>query len=274
VVVVVSGIWQTTCVAVRSGDEGFLIDSPVLPDELDALPGVLEQAGFPVSGLLCTHGDWDHMLGRLAFPDASLGVGEATAERLRSSPGAVQRELRSFDEEHYVERPRPLQLAGGIQELPVPGRLSIGAGAEDREIELHPAAGHTADGVAFWVGWARVLVCGDYLSPVEIPMVSAQVDRPARADADGHPRAYADTLARLAPLVQRAETVVPGHGGPLAREDALRILEEDAAYMAALVGRGAPAAGDLPLPAGRRTPAQRAIHARNLAVSARLAEQP
>ena len=38
------------------------------------LPAVLEQAGFPVSGLLATHGDWDHVLGRLAFPGAALGV--------------------------------------------------------------------------------------------------------------------------------------------------------------------------------------------------------
>ena len=52
VIVVVSGVWQTTCTAVRSGDEGFLIDSPVLPEELDTLPAVLEQAGFPMSGLL------------------------------------------------------------------------------------------------------------------------------------------------------------------------------------------------------------------------------
>ena len=42
-----------------------MIDSPVYPDELEALGGVLEQAGFPVSGLLATHADWDHLLGRL-----------------------------------------------------------------------------------------------------------------------------------------------------------------------------------------------------------------
>ena len=45
-----------------------MIDSPVYPDELEALPGVLEQAGFPVSGLLATHGDWDHLLGRDGVP--------------------------------------------------------------------------------------------------------------------------------------------------------------------------------------------------------------
>ena len=67
VIVVVSACWQTTATAVRGGAEGFLIDSPVLPDEIEALPAVLEQAGFPLSGLLCTHGDWDHLLARGGF---------------------------------------------------------------------------------------------------------------------------------------------------------------------------------------------------------------
>ncbi len=73
-----------------------MIDSPVLPDELDALPALLEQARFPApSGLLATHGDWDHVLGPLAFPGVALGCAESTAERLQRSPGEAQRELRA-----------------------------------------------------------------------------------------------------------------------------------------------------------------------------------
>src|ERR1700735_5851678 len=94
VIVVISSTWQTTCTAVRSGDEGFVIDSPLLPDELDALPALFEQAGFPVSGLLATHGEWDHLLGKLAFPDASVAAGESTVARLGSELGRAHRELR------------------------------------------------------------------------------------------------------------------------------------------------------------------------------------
>jgi glyoxylase-like metal-dependent hydrolase (beta-lactamase superfamily II) len=244
-IVLVSRVWQTSCTAVRAANEGFLIDSLVYPDELEALPGVLEQARFPVSGLLATHGDWDHMLGRLAFPGASLGCGESTAQRLAAQPGAVGRELRQFDQEHYVEGRRPLSLSS-LQALPVPGRLSLG---ESRELELHPADGHTADGTAYFLAWLDVLVCGDYLSPVEIPMISE----------GGSAKAYAATLERLRPLVERASTVVPGHGGPLGQADALRILDEDAEYLDALGRDGSDAA----LPAGRRTPAQHRIHADN-----------
>jgi glyoxylase-like metal-dependent hydrolase (beta-lactamase superfamily II) len=91
VVLVESVLWRTTCTLIRAGDDGFVIDSPILPDELELLPALAEQSGFPVSGLLATHADFDHLLGRLAFPDAAMAVCETTAARLRAQPGAAQR---------------------------------------------------------------------------------------------------------------------------------------------------------------------------------------
>ena len=244
VIVVTSRFWQTTATLVRSGEEAFCIDSPVLPDELEILPALAAQAGFTVVGLLATHADWDHLLGRYAFPDAPLGAAESTALRMRDDPGRTQRLMREFDEEHYVERPRPLSLPGA-QRLPVPGKLEVG----DRELELQPADGHTDDGMAVWVPWARVLVCGDYLSPVEIPMLHDK----------GSPSAYLATLARLEPLVEQADHVVPGHGAPIDSTRAAAILREDRAYLEALQ-----ASGEADLPLARRTKSQRAIHAKNL----------
>jgi glyoxylase-like metal-dependent hydrolase (beta-lactamase superfamily II) len=252
VIVVVSGVWQTTCTAVRSGDEGFLIDSPLLPEELEALPALFEQAGFPISGLLATHGDWDHLLGRLAFPERSLGVGESTATRLSGELGAAQRRLREFDGEWYVDGRKPLGL-GELQALPVPGRISIGSETVN-ELEVYPADGHTGDGVAYWVPWAQVLICGDYLSPVEIPMISPE--------SGGSAEAYRETLLRLSPLLNRAQTVIPGHGAPLTGARALEILAQDIAYLDALAGDG-----EVTLPEGRRSATQKEIHGRNVAAS-------
>jgi glyoxylase-like metal-dependent hydrolase (beta-lactamase superfamily II) len=245
VIVVESRVWRTTATVVRSGDEAFLIDSPVFPDELELLPSLLEQAGFPLRGLLATHGDWDHLLGLLAFPGAALGVAESTAERLRAHPGAVQRALRDFDERHYLQRPSPLALAS-FEALPVPGHCGIG----DAELELHPATGHTEDGMAIWIGWARVLVCGDYLSPVEIPTPQDGID------------AYLETLARLEPLLDAAAWLVPGHGGPIGPAAAAALLAEDRAYLEALRGPEPAAAR---LPAGRDDREQRRLHAANVA---------
>jgi glyoxylase-like metal-dependent hydrolase (beta-lactamase superfamily II) len=253
VFVATSRAYQTTCTLVRSaqsgsrsGAEAFCIDSPVLPDELELLPALADQAGFNIVGLLATHADWDHLLGRYAFPEAPLGCAETTAGRLINEPGAAQRKLREFDDEMYLERPRPLSLPGA-QRLPVPGKLEVG----DGELELQPADGHTDDGMAIWIPWARVLVCGDYLSPVEIPMLLET----------GSASAYLATLARLEPLVEEAEHVVPGHGAPIDSVRAAAILREDRAYLQALLTDGEAAT----LPIARSNAQQRKIHASNAA---------
>jgi glyoxylase-like metal-dependent hydrolase (beta-lactamase superfamily II) len=252
VLVATSAAWQTTCTIVRGpvdhapaedladAAEAFVIDSPVLPQELEVLPTLMAQSGFPFTGLLATHGDWDHLLGRLAFgAEAPLGVAETTAARLTAEPGDAARRLREFDQQWYLTRASPLAL-GSVQALPVPGHLDVG----DRSLELHPTGGHTADGMAVWIPWARVLVVGDHLSPVELPMLSP----------GGSRSAYAATLERLRPLVEQADHVVPGHGAVLDGTRALAILREDVAYIE-----------DWTLPIARRDPEQLKIHARNQA---------
>jgi glyoxylase-like metal-dependent hydrolase (beta-lactamase superfamily II) len=102
------------------------------------------------------------------------------------------------------------------------------------------------------VPWAEVLVCGDYLSPVEIPMISDH--------SGGTLEAYRETLFRLSPLVNRAATVIPGHGAPLTSERALEILAEDLAYLDALA-----AGGEVTVPGARRSATQKQIHERNVA---------
>jgi glyoxylase-like metal-dependent hydrolase (beta-lactamase superfamily II) len=244
VIVARSVKWQTTSTLLHHGDETFVVDSLIYPDELDALNGILGQAGWGLSGLLVTHGDWDHLLGRLAFPDASVGVAETTAARLRAEPGVAQRQLREADEDDYVQRERPLSL-GHVQPLPVPGRLELGG---DEELELIPAEGHTQDGMAVWAPFARVLCCGDYLSPVEVPWLQEQGSRDA----------YLATLRRLQPYVEQADWIVPGHGAPLDPQRALAILREDVAYLEALPSP------DAPLPLARRDRRQKEIHADNV----------
>ena len=64
-------------------------------------------------------------------------------------------------------------------------------GLADAELELHPTGGHTEDGMAIWIPWARILVAGDYLSDVEIPSLD---ERRGALDS------YLATLERLRTL--------------------------------------------------------------------------
>ena len=95
--------------------------------------------------------------------------------------------------------------------------------------------------MAVFAPWLGVLVVGDYLSPVEIPMISpggslAELPRHAgRAGAGGRAgrRAWCPATARR-----------------MDRETALRVIEEDLSYLDALErGQERP-----PLPEGRDSP--------------------
>ena len=248
---ITSAFWQTNAVALRAGGEAVLIDSPYLPDELDALPSLLAGAGYEPDGLIATHGDFDHLLGRVAYPGMALGA-ESTASRFRAAPGEAQRQLRHYDQDFYIERTAPLAL-GQVQSLPVPGRLDLGNGPLDAiEIELHASEGHTTDGMASspsarGAGRGRLRLVGrDPLDP--------RVDAGLPLDA-----------AALRPLVEAADVIVPGHGPAHTSEIALRLIDEDEAYLDALeAGEEKP-----PLPSGRDSHAQRQIHRRIARRSAR-----
>ena len=245
--VVTSLFWQLNAVALRAGEEAMLIDSPYFPEELELLPAVLAQAGFTPAALLATHADFDHLLGRAAFPDLSLGVAESTMLRIRAEPGAAQRELRSHDERFYVERPRPLAL-GSTQSLPVPGHLGLG----DQDLELHATGGHTADGMAVFAPWSA---CWRWRSPV------------AGRDPDDLPRRLGHRLpldpGGPGPGGRASVDGGAGHGAVLDREGALRVLEEDLAYLDGLEK----------LPPGRDSAEQRRIHEANLRAAAGVGER-
>ena len=216
-VVVTSLYWQTTATAIRAGEEVMLIDSPYFPDELELLPTVLAQSGFEPAALLATHGDFDHLLGRMAFPELSLGVAESTMLRFREKPGEAQRDLRDYDSEAYVERPRPLAL-GQTQSLPVPGKLGLGRASWSC---TRPRATPRTGWRCSRRGWA----------PVRRRLPQRRGDPwlsdPARSRLPLDPRAA--RVARRARRRDRARTRYPA-----SRERALELLEEDLRYLDAL----------------------------------------
>ena len=221
----------------------MLIDSPYLPDELDALPSLLAGAGFEPDGLLATHADFDHLLGRLAFPGMTLGLAESSVQRMHREPGDAQRALRQYDDEFYVTRSGPARARAGPGAAGARARRARRprAGAapgrgphRGRDGDLRPRPG--------------LLVVGDYLSDVEIPWIS---EGGSLAD-------YRATLARLGAAGGGRDDGGARPRAPHDRETALRLLEEDVAYLDALER------GEQQLPEGRDTKAQRGIHAENV----------
>jgi glyoxylase-like metal-dependent hydrolase (beta-lactamase superfamily II) len=217
--VVTSAIWQTNAVALRVGEAVVLVDSVLLPHELDALPDLLSGAGLEPQALVATHAHFDHLLSTVAYPRLPLLVGEQTLHVLHADPAGPLLELRESDAEMMLVRDR-LPTLGQVQEAPQHGELRLGDGV----LEVVPADGHAADGIALFDPAQRLLVPGDYLCAVEIPLVSEA----------GSPERFLATLDRLAPLVERAELIVPGHGPPLTRRRASELLDVDRRYVEAL----------------------------------------
>lgn len=213
--VFVSAPWSTTCTAIElAPGRVLLVDSPVLPGEPEEVRRHLRSMGLAADRLAITHADWDHLLARPAFPDAEVIVEQRTADRLARDHDAIAAELAAYDRGRGTT-PRALPDLGDAHVVTAPTRLTV----DGCTLEVHPAPGHTADGAAYLVPHAGVLCCGDYLSPVESPSV----------ESGGSRQRYRETLRRLAPLVERATVIVPGHGHPLARADAGAIVSTDLA---------------------------------------------
>ncbi len=234
----ISPVWQTTH-TICGSDHALVIDSPVTPCELAAL-----RSRVAATDLIATHADWDHLLAPLAFPHATRFAHATTIQRLGRDHAAIAGELATWDASHRL-RPRIMPDWCDAQTIFAPTTITSPVGP----IEISPTPGHTRDGIALLATDDGVLVVGDYLSPCEIPSVSAD------AGWDD----YLASLDQLDRLIARARCVVPGHGWPLDRARARTILTEDRNYIIGLAHGTRPHA-----PRHRADVSQQAQHRANL----------
>jgi glyoxylase-like metal-dependent hydrolase (beta-lactamase superfamily II) len=207
-------IWNTTSLLLHAGGESLAVDPAITVAEVEAIGRRASELGAPVRSVLITHGDWDHICGIAAFPDAVVAMGEETAERVAGDPDDAR--LRRAAEAFGVDLPgsRPAHRA-----FPRGVALELGPFV----VETFGLGGHTADGTGFRFRDLGLLVVGDHLSPVEFPFATS-------------PAAYRVTLAGLIELLRAdpPRTVIPGHGPPLAVDEALVVAEADLVYLRSL----------------------------------------
>ncbi len=207
-------LWETTSLLVVGEAESLVVDPAITAGEVAAIRLRAQELGAPVRHVLITHGDWDHVCGIGAFPDAVVAMGEETAERVTSGK-AEQSMQRAVDGLGFTSSGPPRvdhAFARGT---------AITAGPF--VVETLPLVGHTPDGTGFRLRELGLLVVGDHLSRVEFPFATS-------------PAAYRQTLAGLIDLLREdpPETVISGHGPPLSAEAALGIAEADLGYLRSL----------------------------------------
>ncbi|MFE6163972.1 MBL fold metallo-hydrolase [Streptomyces sp. NPDC056486] len=212
---------NTTVVQGRSGV--LLVDPGITGDEMACLANDLRQLGQPVIAGFSTHPDWDHVLWHAELGEAPrYGTARCAAymQDLRSKADWKAGVAEGLPPETAEET--PLDLFGLITGLPAETTHIPWDGPEVRIIE-HPA--HAQGHAALLIEERRVLVAGDMLSDLFIPMF----DDTAEPIED-----YLVGLRLIEDVADDVDVVIPGHGS-VGRADQVRArIKQDRAYVHAL----------------------------------------
>ena len=217
---------QSNAVVVHGRAGVLLIDPGVLDSELAGLADDLRELGQPVVAGFSTHPHWDHLLWHARFgaaPRYGTACGAAFVRDRLSDPGAKARIAAQLIPPDIAGQV-PLDLMGLITGLPAETAQIPWDGPGVRIIE-HQA--HAPGHAALLIEECRVLVAGDMLSDVLIPML----------DLNGTADPIEDYLAALRLLEGVAgdvDVLVPGHGSIGGADQVHARIDQDRAYVHAL----------------------------------------
>ncbi|RVX40897.1 glyoxylase-like metal-dependent hydrolase (beta-lactamase superfamily II) [Nonomuraea polychroma] len=217
---------QTNAVVVQGRAGVLLVDPGVTGSEIDCLANDLREWGQPVVAGFSTHPDWDHVLWHAKLGEAPRYGTDRCAAAMRdllSDPGAKAR-IADHLLETEIAGQVPLDLLGLITGLPAETAQVPWDGPQVRIIE-HQA--HATGHAALFIEERGVLVAGDMLSDVLIPML----------DLDGTADPIEDYLTALRLLEEVADdvdVVIPGHGSVGGADQVRARIDQDRAYVHAL----------------------------------------
>ena len=208
----------TTSTVVLAGDGGCLvIDPAVLVADLAALAADLDGAGLRPRLGFTTHPHWDHMLW-------SHGLGDVPRY---AAPGAVAiAESIREDDVSYLQQAAPghdLELFGRLTALRA-GAERIPWDGPEAQVTIHD--GHAPGHGAVFIPDTGVLVAGDMLSDIEIPLLDYVADDPLGD--------YQSGLQLLA-AIEGVRWLIPGHGHVGDAAELRRRLDADRRYLDLLV---------------------------------------
>ena len=222
VFVATADTYTTTTTIVAGADGGcLLIDPAVTVADLAALAGWLSERGLRPAAGWSTHPHWDHLLWSAAF-------GEVPRYATPRAVAAAARELPALISDVTESAPgHDLTIFARVE--PVLGREIDWAGPP-AVVYAHDA--HAPGHGAVLLPEAGVLVAGDMLSDIEIPLLDLE-----SADPFGGYRQGLELLAG-APGVR---LVVPGHGHVGDQAEFRRRVAADRGYLDATESGADPA---------------------------------
>lgn len=224
---------QTNTIVVQGQAGVLLIDPGITGSELDCLANDLRALGQPVVAGFSTHPDWDHVLWHAKLGEAPRYGTARCAAYMRDQLADPDAKARMADDlvETEIAGQVPMDLLGDITGLP-PGTTQIPWDGPRVRIIEHQ--GHAPGHAALFIEERRVLVAGDMLSDVLVPMLD-------NGDLAIAIEEYLAGLRLLEGVAGDVDVVVPGHGSVGGSGQAKARIEQDRAYMLALLNGQAPA---------------------------------
>jgi glyoxylase-like metal-dependent hydrolase (beta-lactamase superfamily II) len=198
-----SEILQNNTVVVHGRAGVLLIDPGVTGSEMACLANDPRELGQPVVAGFSTHPHWDHVLWHAELGDAPrYGTGRCAASMrvLLSSADWQAGVVEGLPPE--VAEDLPLDLFGLITGLPDGTAHIPWDGPEVRIIEHQ---GHAPGHAALLIEERGVLVAGDMLSDVLIPMLDLNGTADPVMD-------YLNALRLLESVAGDVDVLIPGHG--------------------------------------------------------------
>ena len=221
-----SELLQNNTVVVQGRAGVLLIDPGITGDEMGCLANDLRESSQPVVAGFSTHPDWDHVLWHAE-------LGEAPRYGTARCAAFMRDLLSNADWKARVAEGLPPEIA---EDIPLdPFGLSTGLPAGTAQIPWygpkvriieHPA--HAPGHAALLIEDRRVLVVGDMLSDVFIPMLD---DWNSTNDPIEE---YLMGLRLLEDVADDVDVLIPGHGSVGGADQAHARIEQDRAYVHAL----------------------------------------
>ncbi|MFD2791982.1 MBL fold metallo-hydrolase [Promicromonospora vindobonensis] len=222
-----SELLRNNTVVVQGPSGALVVDAGIQGSEMACLANDLRELGLPVVAGFSTHPDWDHVLWHAELGDATrYGTARCAADLrdLRSDPGWKSQVAEGLPPE--IAEDVPLDLFGLVTGLPTGTEVVPWDGPRVRIIE-HPA--HSPGHAALLVEESGVLVAGDMLSDVFVPMLDTFTDTHDPVEE------YLTGLRLLEGVADDVDALVPGHGSAGGGADRVRArIELDRAYLRAL----------------------------------------
>lgn len=208
-------IWTTTSTVVVAPDgEALVVDPAVTVEEVEALATAVHGQGWRVTAGFATHPHWDHVLWSRSLGDVPRYATARGTDAARSRGTDLVAAADAAAPGHDPTLVGALTpLPRGARRLPWPaGRTADGGpAARADEQPREPTGAVVVEHDAHAPGHAAlvvhgVLLAGDMLSDVEVPLVDTGSRDPVRT--------YRGALDALELAARDVDALVPGHGSP------------------------------------------------------------